>query len=133
MSDRAVEVEALTCRYAGRTEAAVDDVTFTADIGQTLALVGPNGGGKTTLFRTLATLLPPTSGTARVCGLDVVRDRDAVRQRVGIVFQSAALDKELTARENLAYHARLAGLTRRDANQTRRRVARPCRHDRPGR
>ncbi|MEM7807684.1 MAG: ABC transporter ATP-binding protein [Planctomycetota bacterium] len=116
MNATAVDVRHLTCRYAGRETHAVDDVSFTCDVGQTLALVGPNGGGKTTLFRVLATLLPPTSGTAAVLGFDVHTDRDAVRSKLGVVFQNPALDKELTARENLAYHARLAGIDRRDAN-----------------
>ena len=93
----------------------MDGVSFAAEPGETLALLGPNGSGKTTLFRVLATLLKPTSGFARLHGHDVADDRDAARQLAGIVFQSPALDRELTARENLAYHGRLLGLPKRDA------------------
>ncbi len=115
MNDLAVEVRDLVCRYPAADRAAVDSVSFDATVGSTLALLGPNGSGKTTLFRVLATLLDPNQGTATLCGCDVTQDRAAARELVGIVFQSPALDRELTAAENLTYHGRLLGLSKRDA------------------
>jgi ABC-2 type transport system ATP-binding protein len=108
MSAPALAVEHLTHRYADRT--ALDDVSFEVAGGTTVAVLGPNGGGKSTLFRICATLLRPTSGTARVCGADVVRAPHEARRRLGVVFQSPALDTRLTVRENLLHHGRLHGL-----------------------
>ncbi len=90
-------------------------MTFSVAPGEVVGLLGPNGSGKSTLFRILATLLEPTAGGAKVFGHDVVNDRLAARRRLGIVFQSPALDKELTARENLVYHGRLLGLDKVEA------------------
>ncbi len=81
--------------------------------GELFGLLGPNGAGKTTLISILSTLRTPTSGTARVCGHDVVRDQDMVRRSMGIVFQDPTLDDELTGEENLDIHGRLYGLDRR--------------------
>ena len=96
---------------------ALDGLTLDVPPGATLGLLGPNGSGKSTLFRVLCALLPPTSGTVAVCGL---APADA-RASVAAVFQAPALDRELTAAENLDYHARLLGLQRRER---RERVAR---------
>ena len=105
----AVDVEDLTVAY-GPERRAVDGVSLRIDPGQVVGLLGPNGSGKTTLFRVLATLLKPTAGHARVFGHDVTTDRDAARRQFAVVFQSPALDKELTPRENLHCHGRLLGL-----------------------
>ena len=78
--------------------------------GSLFALLGPNGSGKTTLFRILTTLVRPDSGTASVGGCDVVGHSAAVREKIGVVFQSPSLDKKLTARENLRYGGALYGL-----------------------
>ena len=78
--------------------------------GEIFALLGPNGGGKTTLFRILSTYLMPTGGSARVGGHDVVREPDAVRRCLGVLFQSPSLDLQLTVQENLRYHGFLFGL-----------------------
>jgi len=102
-----VEVEGLTHRYGERL--ALDGVSFTVRSGEIFALVGPNGGGKTTLFKILSTALTPSSGTARVAGIDV-RD-GAVRRRIGVVFQSPSLDGKLTVGENLLHHGHLYGLS----------------------
>ena len=83
--------------------------------GSFVGLLGPNGSGKSTLFKVLCTLLAPTSGTARVLGHDVTQDAAAVRRQLGVVFQHPALDKELTARENLLCHGRLLGMSKADA------------------
>ena len=87
------------------------------------ALLGPNGGGKTTLFRIIATLLRPAAGVVRVFGADVAADPGSVRRLLGVVFQSPALDKRLTVRENLRHHGHLYGLRGarlRDATGARR-------------
>lgn len=89
---------------------ALDDVTFNVHPGEIFAILGPNGGGKTTLFRILATMLLPTTGTARVFNRDVTHDPQFIRARLGVVFQSPALDDKLSAIENLRHHGHLYGL-----------------------
>lgn len=105
----AIEVRGLTKRFGERT--ALDDVTFSVEPGERFGLLGPNGGGKTTLFRILTTLLVPDGGHARVAGFDPVGEAQEVRRRIGVVFQSPALDPKLTVTENLRHHAHLYGLT----------------------
>jgi ABC-2 type transport system ATP-binding protein len=103
-----IEVSHLTKRFGQL--AAVDDVTFTVESGELFGLLGPNGAGKTTLIRMLTTLTPPTSGTARVAGHDIVRDPDLVRQSFGVIPQALTSDPELTAEENMLIHAKLYGV-----------------------
>lgn len=105
----AVETTELSCAYGARL--ALDRATLSVARGEIFALLGPNGGGKTTLFRILATLLRPTSGRFRVDGLDPAADVRAVRRRLGVVFQTPGLDKKLTVRENLALQGALLGLS----------------------
>ena len=107
----AVEVSGLTHRYGERV--ALQDVGFRVEAGKMFALVGPNGGGKSTLFKILSTLIKPTQGSARVFGSDVVGDPGAVRRKIGVVFQFPALDKKLTLRENLKHQGHLYGLSGR--------------------
>jgi len=111
----AITVENLTRRFESLI--AVDGVSFTVESGELFALLGPNGAGKTTIINMLITLLPPTSGSARVAGFDVSREKDAVRRHIGIVFQEPALDKDLTGRENLDFHGMMYGLTRAERSQ----------------
>ena len=97
----------------GRTfgpRAALSGVTLSIRAGEMFALLGPNGSGKTTLFRILSTLLAPSAGTARVGGCDVVGEAMAVRHQIGVVFQSPALDPQLTVEENLRCAGSLYGL-----------------------
>lgn len=103
-----VEVAGLTHRYGDRV--ALSEVTFSVRSGEVFGLVGPNGGGKTTLFKVLSTALGVSSGSARVGGVDV-RDAAAVRRKIGVVFQSPSLDKKLKVRENLLHHGHLYGLS----------------------
>jgi ABC-2 type transport system ATP-binding protein len=105
--DLAVETDRLTKRFGELT--AVDCVDLEVESGSVMSLLGPNGAGKTTIVRMLATLSAPTSGTATVCGFDVVRESDAVRRVISLTGQFAALEDNLTARENLMLMAQLRG------------------------
>jgi ABC-2 type transport system ATP-binding protein len=105
MTDKAIHTEGLTKRFKGFV--AVEDLDFEVQDGTVVALLGPNGAGKTTTVRMLATLLRPDGGAARVAGYDVVRDGSRVRELISLTGQFAALDKNLTARENLILMARL--------------------------
>ncbi|MBM6401919.1 ATP-binding cassette domain-containing protein [Phycicoccus sonneratiae] len=113
----AIEAVDLVKRFGDFT--AVDGVSFSVPEGTVFSMLGPNGAGKTTTVRMMTTLSRPTSGTGRVAGLDVVRDADAVRQRMGLTAQSATVDELLTGRENLRLVGDLYGLDR----PTVRRVA----------
>jgi ABC-2 type transport system ATP-binding protein len=104
----ALVVSHLTHRYGSRV--ALDDVSLSVAPGTFVALLGPNGGGKSTLFRICATLQRATEGSVQVFGSDVKTESAAVRRRLGVVFQSPALDQRLTVRENLLHHGRLYGL-----------------------
>ena len=104
----AVEVQGLVLNYGSRR--ALDAVTFEVAQGEMFGLLGPNGSGKTSLFRILATLAAPAAGQARIFGHDVVREPDAVRRRIGVVFQSESLDGKLSAAENLRHQGHLYGL-----------------------
>lgn len=91
---------------------ALDEVSLTIDHGELFGLLGPNGAGKSTLIHILSTLIPPTAGVAIVAGHDIRTDRGGVRSSIGVVFQEPALDEELTARENLAFHGVMYGMSR---------------------
>ena len=104
----AVETHDLGRNFGPR--AALSGVTLSIRAGEMFALLGPNGSGKTTLFRILSTLLAPSAGTARVGGCDVVGEAMAVRHQIGVVFQSPALDPQLTVEENLRCAGSLYGL-----------------------
>jgi ABC-2 type transport system ATP-binding protein len=109
VSDAAVQVDRLSHAYeGGRT--ALHELSLSVSAGEIVALLGPNGSGKTTLFRVLSTLVPPQSGSAKIFGIDLARRRDDARKLLGVVFQNASLDKQLTAKENLRYHGHLFGL-----------------------
>ncbi|MFO1095726.1 MAG: ABC transporter ATP-binding protein [Planctomycetaceae bacterium] len=105
----AVEIAGLRHRYGERE--ALAGVSFELAQSEIFGLLGPNGGGKTTLFKILATLLPVQEGTARILGHDVAADPDAVRRLIGVTFQAPSLDPKLTVRENLKFHGMLYGLT----------------------
>jgi len=113
----AIEVKDLMKRYRGNGFAAVDHISFSVESGEIFALLGPNGAGKTTAIKILTTLLKPTSGTAKVAGFDVGKDKDSVRKSIGIVFQEPSLDWRLTGRENLDFHARIYGIGREEREE----------------
>lgn len=104
-----IAVENLTHRYGDRV--ALSGVNFETRQGEIFGLLGPNGGGKSTLFRILSTLMAPTEGRATICGHDVSREPSAVRRRIGVVFQSQSLDKKLTVEENLRGQGHLHGMS----------------------
>jgi sodium transport system ATP-binding protein len=107
-----IEVAGLSKSFGSRGEVhAVADVCFTAHTGAITGLLGPNGAGKTTLLRMLATLVVPDAGHATIGGLDVVRDRYAVRERIGVLSDARGLYPRLTARENVRYYGTLYGLS----------------------
>lgn len=108
MSTLAVDVHGVSHCYGEHK--ALTDVSFQVPAGALVGLLGPNGSGKTTLFRILSTLMPPSSGTARVFGLDAARQPGAVRGRLGTVFQAYALDENLSVRENLRFQGALYGM-----------------------
>jgi ABC-2 type transport system ATP-binding protein len=115
MTDDAIVVEGLEKSYGAVK--ALCGVDFAARTGSVLGLLGPNGAGKTTAVRILATLLDPDAGSARVVGLDVVRDAAALRAQIGLAGQYAAVDENLTGVENLEMVGRLYHLGRRESRQ----------------
>src|SRR2546426_2781261 len=110
-----VEIHGLVHDYGERRVLSGLDVSVRQ--GEIFGLLGPNGGGKTTLFRILATLMRPTGGPALVLGHDVAREANEVRRLIGVVVQSPALDRKLTVRENLLVQGRLYGLGARQIRQ----------------
>ncbi|HEV2422328.1 MAG TPA: ATP-binding cassette domain-containing protein [Candidatus Acidoferrales bacterium] len=104
----AIEVDKLTKKFGELT--AVNAISFTVEDGEIFGLLGPNGAGKTTLIRMLTTLTPPTSGTAKVGGHDIVADPNGVRHALGVIPQAFTSDPELTAEENMLIHAKLYGV-----------------------
>ncbi len=115
MADTAIVAERLGKRFG--PVRALDGVDLELPAGAVLGVLGPNGAGKTTLVRILATLLKPDQGRARVAGFDVVEHPAAVRRRIGLSGQYAAVDPFLTGQENLVMIGRLYGLTRRQARR----------------
>ena len=115
----AIEVAGLTKSYtSGSTVVrAVRGIDLHVEAGQIYGFLGPNGAGKSTTIEMLCTIRNPDGGTARVAGFDVVRERDQVRRRIGLVFQQQTLDLQLTAEQNLRFHADLYGLSRADAER----------------
>ena len=101
-------VDNLMKRFGNFT--AVDKISFKVNEGEIFGLLGPNGAGKTTTISILSTTANLTSGSASVNGKDVVKEKDAVRKHIGIVFQDPSLDDDLTGRQNLDFHARLYGV-----------------------
>jgi len=105
-----IEVENLTKRYRSAKQNAVDGISFSVSAGEFFTLLGPNGAGKTTTISILTTTLNPTSGAAHIAGYDIRGEASQVRQNIGIIFQQPSLDFNLTAEENVRFHAVLYGL-----------------------
>jgi ABC-2 type transport system ATP-binding protein len=120
VSEPVVLVSDLVKRY-GEVE-AVRGIGFEVEPGETFGFLGPNGAGKSTTIKILCTLADPTSGTARVAGYDVVKNRDTVRRNIGLVFQDTTLDNYLTGEQNLRFHADLYGVPRQQVAPRMRQV-----------
>jgi heme exporter protein A len=129
MPPKAIELEGLTRRYGDRE--ALSGVDLELDAGATLVVFGPNGAGKTTLLRVLATLLRPHGGSARVLGRELPGEGWAVRGRVGFLGHAPLLYRDLTARENLRFHARLHGAPAARVDELLERVGLAARADEP--
>jgi ABC-2 type transport system ATP-binding protein len=106
----AISVEHLTKRYKSAKEDSVKDISFDVPEGSFFSLLGPNGAGKTTTLSILTTILAPTSGRVLVAGHDVTKNSAEVRENIGVIFQNPSLDLNLTAEENIRFHAILYGL-----------------------
>jgi oleandomycin transport system ATP-binding protein len=115
MSDLVVRAEGLRKRF-GRTQ-ALDGVDLAMRRGTVLGVLGPNGAGKTTAVRVLATLLRPDEGRAEVAGIDVLREPQRVRRRIGLTGQYASVDEDLTGTQNLVLIGQLLDLPTRDAKR----------------
>src|SRR5579862_7298941 len=107
-----VEVEELTKRFGDFC--AVDHLSFAVEHGEVFGLLGPNGAGKSTLIRMLTTLVPPTSGRARILGFDVVGSANEVRQSIGVIPQAMTSDLDLSAEENMSIFAKLYGIPKEE-------------------
>lgn len=110
-----ISVKKLTKRFKNLT--AVNEVSFNVNEGEIFGFLGPNGAGKTTTINMLCTLLSPTSGEAVLNGYDVTKNRNKVRQCIGLVFQDPSLDDWLTAKENLEFHAMVYNIERKIAKK----------------
>ncbi len=103
MTAPVITVENLVKHFGGIK--AVDDISFSVPPGELFGFLGPNGAGKSTTINILCTLLKPTAGRATIAGLDVVKQQRQVRNRIGLVFQDPSLDEQLSAMQNLRFHA----------------------------
>ena len=105
-----ISVKNLVKKYNKSSSNAVDDISFEVSEGEFFTFLGPNGAGKTTTISILTTTLSKTSGEIKIAGFDIDKDSSKVRQNVGIIFQNPSLDSNLTAEENIRFHAILYGL-----------------------
>lgn len=117
MTEYAVDVRDLVKRYPKSPRNAVDGLSFTVQRGEVFGLLGPNGAGKSTTVAVLTTRALPTAGRAFVAGLDVVADAVLVRSRLAVVPQRVNLDRSLTVRDNLVFHAAYHGMGRAERNR----------------
>jgi ABC-2 type transport system ATP-binding protein len=110
MCSTVISVKNLTKRYKNAEKPAVDDVSFSVQEGEFFAFLGENGAGKTTTISILTTMLSKTSGDVKIAGFDVEKEARKVREKVGIIFQKPSLDPQLTAEQNIRFHACLYGM-----------------------
>ena len=114
---RAINADVIATSHQSAPRPALDNVTLSVKPGEVFGILGPNGGGKSTLFRILSTLLRPSAGNVKVFGYDVLTQPDLVRAQLGVVFQYPSVDLKLTARENLTHQGHLYGLRGADLAQ----------------
>jgi len=109
-NNQVISVKNLTKRYKGAEKAAVDDISFSVGKGEFFAFLGENGAGKTTTISILTTTLSKTSGEVKIAGFDIEKEARKVREKIGIIFQQPSLDPQLTAEQNIRFHACLYGM-----------------------
>ncbi len=117
---KAIEVYNLTRQYDGVR--AVDGISFSVEPGEIFGFLGPNGAGKTTTIRMLTGQLMPTSGTAKVAGYDIVTERQMLKPKIGLVFDSQNLYERMSANENLIFYSRLYRIKKSRVNEVLRQV-----------
>jgi len=105
-----IDVNNLTKQYKGAKAPSVDGISFSVNQGEFFAFLGPNGAGKTTTISILTTTLSKTSGEVKIAGFDVEKEAREVREKIGIIFQQSSLDPNLTAEQNIRFHACLYGM-----------------------
>jgi len=108
----ALSIDRVTHRYGNAV--ALNELSFSVPSNQIFGLLGPNGSGKSTLFRLISTLVPVQTGSIQLLGMDVMSERNRVRETLGVVFQSPSLDRKLTVRENMECQAALYGISGQD-------------------
>ena len=113
---KAIQADNLTKTFGHLV--AVDHISFEVEEGEIFGFLGANGAGKTSTIMMLATALNPTSGMATVCGHDIIRERDKVREFIGVLFEELSLDINLTGRENLDFHARMYHLPKENRDKS---------------
>ncbi|OQD58393.1 ABC-type transporter, ATPase component [Methanobrevibacter arboriphilus JCM 13429 = DSM 1125] len=110
MTDNVIEVKNLVKNYKGAKKLSIDNISFSVKKGEFFAFLGPNGAGKTTTISILTTTLGKTSGIVKIAGFDLDNEDREIRKKIGIIFQKPSLDKQLTAEENIRFHACLYGM-----------------------
>ena len=108
-AETVIRIDGLCHQYGDRP--ALNGVSFTVNRAEIFGLLGPNGSGKTSMFRILSTLMLPAGGRASILGHDVAQDPSGVRRQIGVVFQSRSIDVKLSAEENLIHVGHLYGIT----------------------
>jgi len=108
--ENVIEINNLTKRYSKANINAVDNISFNVKEGEFFAFLGPNGAGKSTTISMLTTTLVKTSGTAKIAGYDLEHETREVREHIGIIFQNPSLDPNLSAEQNIRFHACLYGM-----------------------
>ncbi|MDR2718756.1 MAG: ATP-binding cassette domain-containing protein, partial [Treponema sp.] len=110
MNSPVITGQNLTKRYKGAEKPAVDNISFSVGKGEFFAFLGTNGAGKTTTISILTTTLSKTEGQVKIAGFDVEKEARKVREKIGIIFQQPSLDPQLTAEQNVRFHACLYGM-----------------------
>lgn len=117
MKNSIIQIRNLTKQYSGSNVKAVDGISFDVKEGELFAFLGVNGAGKSTTINILCTLLSMTDGEVSVCGYDIKKDVDKVKQNIGVVFQNGVLDEKLSVYDNLLIRGTLFGIDKKTINE----------------